>query len=171
MIIKEIIANLYNTAWGEVPDAEYVLFLEDDTLPPSHCVRRFLRSIKDEKVASVAGVVFDRHSPRIFHYDLFIGNVSKENGGEEKIAMAVPPSKQWGIQPITMNGLGLTMFKKKVLDEFPGDVFRVTHWQSQYSKIIGCDMILGIMLKEHGWTCLTDFDVRGLHMDSKAQIH
>lgn len=171
----DIIAGLYNEAWKLIPEGiEYVFFMEDDVLIPSHGLKRLLKTLQpDERVAEVAGVMFDRHSPAIFNHNYLFYDDEKSfrAGGQLKRVMGQQPMHQWGIQRIPLNHLGVTLMRKSLIDQLPQPLFQTRHPNPIYKDIIGCDMVLGFKMVEAGMLALVDFDVRGLHMDSKGKIH
>jgi len=156
------IAELYNRAWQYIK-TEYVLFLEDDVLAPPNTIEDLLPLIIKSDVGYASGVVFDRHSPRLFTWDLLKIHVfGDEDSSKEYMLRCIEPRYQYGIQEIGVGHFGLTFVKKSLLKEFKP--------RAKYG-FLGCDIAYCLELREKGYKRLMNYNVRALHIDSMGKVH
>ena len=170
------IAALYNAAWQHV-ETDDVLALEDDVLPPSHAVRRLFKVMKGTPQAAVVlSCVFDRHTAgTVVAWDVVQTPVF---GGpaENPIAfkyVALQVEKPWGVRKISAGGLSCTLIRRSRMPaqmrrQHPFKVWNTIPGQEPFS---GCDIVFGMEINQYGKEVYADFDVRPLHIDSKARIH
>jgi len=77
------------------------------------------------------------------------------------------------VRKVSAGGFSCTLIRKSRLPALLGRrlPFRVRHSIEGKEHIGGCDLSLCLEAEEYGGETYADFDVRGLHIDSKARIH
>ena len=166
------IAALYNAAWQYV-ETDDVLALEDDVLVTSHALKRMIQAIRDyPKAAVVVSCAFDRHNDGV----VFVWDVVKAfaNGSPNKVRYElVQVGRPWGVRKVAAGGLCCTFIRRSRLPislnkKYP---FKVWHSIEGKEHIGGCDLTFCLETEEGGGEIYADFDVRPLHIDSRARIH
>ncbi len=165
------IAVLYNAAWQYV-QTDDVVALEDDVLIPSHALRRLTQAMKDHpKACMVASCVFDRHNPGV----VFLWDVVREyaSGSPSPKCRLTQVGQPWGVRKVSAAGLSCTFIRRSRLPvllerERP---FKVRHGIEGKEHIGGCDLSLCLEAEEYSGETYADFDIRPLHIDSRARIH
>jgi len=165
------IAALYNAAWQYV-ETDDVLFLEDDVLAPSHALKRLTKAMEEHSKAVIAAsCVFDRHNEGV----VFVWDVVQvySPGSPKPLYQLAQVGQPWGVRKVSAGGFSCTLIRKSRLPALLGRKlpFRVRHSIEGKEHIGGCDLSLCLEAEEYGGETYADFDVRGLHIDSKAHIH
>ena len=156
----ENIPRLYKKAFSMV-NTRYFFSLEDDQVSPSHIVKRFLRLIKIQKVASVCGIAFDRHTDTQVPvaFDFFI------NPEGNRIVGEFVRDRNFCLTPVGSAGFGTTIFDKERIQDI-----ELTQRLDEASDLLGCDVTFGYQANKLGRIVLVDWDVRSYHIDSTGAI-
>ena len=164
------IAFLYNEIYQHI-ETEYFLFLEDDIIAPSNAIKGLLPCF-GEKVGYVCGTQMCRHNTGLFIWDLGYKNTFPDDDKcQEKSYYGEDIKEQWGVKEIGLGHFGLTMLRKSICDKIPKPIFKPFSDYPDSGALKGCDMVLCFELDRLGYKKIANFDVRGLHMDSKSKIH
>ena len=165
------IAGLYNAAWQYV-ETDDVLLLEDDIIATSHALKRLVKAMEDHpKAAIVTSCVFDRHNAGVvFVWDVVRGY---SPGSPKPLYQLAPVGQPWGVRKVSAGGFSCSLMRRSRLPALLGKKFpfKVRHGIEGKEHIGGCDLSLCLEAEEYGGETYADFDVRPLHIDSKAQIH
>lgn len=170
-----VIARLYNQLYTLV-DTDWMLTLEDDVLTPADAIQGLLDAWHtDDRTGWAAGVQMDRHGSGPILWDLRKLRVyPEEDDCDERQWQLVRVAKPWGIRTIGCGHMGLTLFRRSILDELvddEGHVFRARSQLPRLGSLLGCDLIVCAELADRGYRCLCNYDVRALHLDSQGQVH
>ena len=164
----DTIAALYNEAYTHVHTEDFLL-LEDDIIAPSNAITGLMKCY-EEGVGYVCGVQMDRHHHQMFMWDLVKTRVYPDGDSCDSVQYAPADVRRpWGIREIGLGHFGLTLLKKSIVDEVGNPPFKRS--SPMCGSLVGCDMVYCLDMERLGYKRICNFDVRGLHMDSKGKIH
>lgn len=152
------IPKLYNKAMRMV-NTRYLFSFEDDQVSPSHIIKRYLRLIRLNKVATVCGVAFDRHHTNsVVAFDFYMQSSSGKLKG-------VQVGRRFCLTPVGSGGMGSTIVDN---EEIRG--IDITHALASEPYLLGADVCLGYQVNRKGSVVLYDWDVHSYHIDSQNRV-
>src|SRR3990167_1882842 len=154
------IPRLYKKAFSMV-NTRYFFTFEDDQINPSHIIKRFLKVIQLNRVATVCGIAFDRHtknsSPVAF--DFFINQIGDHIVGD------FVRDRSFSLGPVGSAGFGATIYDSERIKNI-----ELTQSLDEAPDILGSDVTFGYQANKQGSLVMADWDVRSYHIDSTVAI-
>lgn len=142
---------------------EYLLFLDDDVIPPEDTLLRLMRVLIDEGYDMVSGTYHQKNpfrAPLGYRYiDGILTNITREEELSGKVF------------DVDVIGMGCTLIKRKVFETIPFPLFKTNEVKDgNRTKMETEDVYFCKLVKKHGFRIGIHTGIQAGHMDTESGV-
>lgn len=160
------IADIHNTLRHHIPDrADYVFSIEDDTVVPTHALRKLTELLAQPNVAYASGVELGRwNTPYLGAW--LADDINKPSQIHSYMPALVDGTMLYELDQIDAGGLYCALID--------ADLYKMHQFEpfdKQGKNGLGCDVNFGLYLRQQGYKCYIDWSVQCDHIGEKGSVN